>query len=61
MQEGDKISLHVDGSTGIFLQGDDGPSPATFADLAEGAFVKAWVDGPMAESSPMQAKASVWS
>lgn len=59
LQEGDKISLHVDGSTAIFREGDDGPTPATFADLAEGVLVDAWVDGPVAESYPMQAKASV--
>ncbi len=56
--QGDKISLHVDGSTAILRAGADGPTPVTFDELTEGLVVEAWVDGPVAESYPMQATAS---
>ena len=61
VQEGDKISLHVDGSTSIFLEGDDGPTPATFADLTEGAVVEAWVDGPWPSRIRCRPRRPCWS
>ncbi len=57
-QEGDNVSLRVDASTTIFRAGAGAPSPATFDDLTDGMLVEAWVDGPVAESYPMQATAS---
>lgn len=56
---GQKISLAV--LSGIPFQRElpDGTTaPAAFADLAEGATVEAWVDGPVAESFPLQGAAS---
>lgn len=56
---GQKISLAV--PSGIPFQRalpDDTTTPAAFADLAEGATVEAWVDGPVAESFPLQGSAS---
>lgn len=56
---GQKISLAV--PSGIpFQRGlPDGTTvPAAFADLTEGTTVEAWVDGPVAESFPLQGGAS---
>jgi hypothetical protein len=32
--------------------------PSSFAELVTGGYVSVWVDGPVAESYPVQAKAS---
>lgn len=56
---GQKISLAV--PAGIPFQRalpDGTTTPAAFADLAEGVTVEAWVDGPVAESFPLQGAAS---
>lgn len=56
---GQKISLAI--PSGIPFQRalpDGTTAPAAFADLAEGATVEAWVDGPVAESFPLQGAAS---
>lgn len=57
---GDKANLTVDATTVIDVCGPaDGRQPGTFADLVVGASMQVWVDGPVAESYPVQATASV--
>lgn len=56
---GQKISLAVPAGIPFRRVLPDGTTaPAAFADLAEGATVEAWVDGPVAESFPLQGAAS---
>jgi hypothetical protein len=56
---GDKASLSVDGTTPVLRQAKDGSiTSASFADLKVGMRVSAWVDGPVAESYPVQGAAS---
>jgi beta-N-acetylhexosaminidase len=57
---GDKASLRLSGTTPVLHRATDGSvTAATFADLKVGLRVEAWVDGPVAESYPVQATASV--
>jgi len=56
---GDKAAITVGPSTLVRRQIKDGSvTDATFADLSAGMRVRAWVDGPVAESYPVQATAS---
>ncbi len=56
---GQKISLAVPSGIPFQRSLPHGTTvPAAFADLAEGATVEAWVDGPVAESFPLQGAAS---
>ncbi len=56
---GQKISLAVPSGIPFQRSLPDGTTvPAAFADLAEGTSVEAWVDGPVAESFPLQGAAS---
>jgi hypothetical protein len=55
---GDKASLRVDGVTQIWTCGPTGPVAGKVDDLTVGETVSVWVDGPVAESYPVQATAS---
>ncbi len=54
----DKAIVRVEGDTKIFRHDGEQLIEATFADLAVGQTVEAWFTGPVAESYPVQAKAS---
>jgi beta-N-acetylhexosaminidase len=57
---GDKASLSVSGTTPVLRRAKDAAvTAAVFADLKVGMRVEVWVDGPVAESYPVQAAASV--
>jgi hypothetical protein len=57
LPDGNKASLTIAQTTGIWRETADGVEPAAFTDLAEGQTVAAWVSGPVAESFPVQATA----
>lgn len=54
----DKAVVRVESDTRIFRQAGNAMMEVTFADLTEGQEVVAWFTGPVAESYPVQAKAS---
>lgn len=56
--EYDKAVVRVEDDTKIYRQSGEQLTEATFADLAVGQTVEAWFTGPVAESYPVQAKAS---
>ncbi|HEY5639655.1 MAG TPA: DUF3221 domain-containing protein [Dehalococcoidia bacterium] len=56
--EYDKADVRVDSDTEILRRVGNAMMDATFADLAVGQTVEAWFTGPVAESYPVQAKAS---
>jgi hypothetical protein len=57
---GDKASLDIGGTTPILRTAKDGTvTSGVFADLKVGVRVNVWVDGPVRESYPVQAAASV--
>jgi len=56
--EYDKAVVRVEDDTKIYRQSGGQLTEATFADLAVGQTVEAWFTGPVAESYPVQAKAS---
>jgi hypothetical protein len=61
---GDKASIHIAADTAVFLCGGIGASVpdeaglGNLGDLVEGRPILLWVDGPVAESYPVQAKAA---
>lgn len=57
VQEGDKISLRVDGDTIVLRRVDGEFDSISFDNISEGDTAQAWVFGPVAESYPMQASA----
>ncbi len=57
---GDKASFKVPGTVAVLRQVKDGSiAAATFGDLQTGMRVSVWSEGPVAESYPVQATASV--
>jgi hypothetical protein len=54
----DKAVVRVEGDTRILRQVGDAMMEVTFADLSVGQTVEAWFTGPVAESYPVQVKAS---
>ncbi|MCH8050895.1 MAG: DUF3221 domain-containing protein [Chloroflexi bacterium] len=56
--EYDKAIVRVESDTRIFRQAGNAMMEVTFGDLTEGQTVEAWFTGPVAESYPVQAKAS---
>ena len=54
----DKAVVRVEGDTRIFRQAGDAMMEVTFSDLTVGQTVEAWFTGPVAESYPVQVKAS---
>jgi hypothetical protein len=57
-QQGDKISLTVDGDTVLLRRTSSGYEPITFADLDESVAGEAWVEGAVADSYPQQGGAT---
>lgn len=55
----DKSSVRVTRDTRILVRGSAGVSSGTFADLKTGQIAEAWFTGPVMESYPTQATASV--
>ena len=55
----DKVNVTIKHSTKIFSQHGQSLSPVAFGALSTGQDVKAWFNGPVAESYPAQATASV--
>lgn len=56
--EYDKAVVRVEDDTKIYRRSGEQLTEATFAGLAVGQTVEAWFTGPVAESYPVQAKAS---
>ena len=54
----DKAVVRVEGDTRIFRQAGNALMEVTFSDLTVGQTVEAWFTGPVAESYPVQVKAS---
>ena len=54
----DKAVVRVESDTQIFRQAGNALMEVTFGDLTVGQTVEAWFTGPVAESYPVQAKAS---
>ena len=54
----DKAVVRVEGDTLLFRQVGSAMMEITFADLTVGQTVEAWFTGPIAESYPVQVKAS---
>ncbi len=54
----DKAVVRVEGDTLLFRQVGNAMMEVTFADLTVGQTVEAWFTGPVAESYPVQVKAS---
>jgi hypothetical protein len=54
----DKAVVRVEGDTRILRQVGNAMMEVTFADLTVGQAVEAWFTGPVAESYPVQVKAS---
>ena len=54
----DKAIVRVEGDTLLFRQVGSAMMEITFADLTVGQTVEAWFTGPIAESYPVQVKAS---
>ena len=54
----DKAVVRVENDTSIYRQVGNALMEITFAELTEGQTVVAWFTGPVAESYPVQAKAS---
>ncbi len=54
----DKAVVRVEGDTLLFRQAGNAMMEVTFADLTVGQTVEAWFTGPVAESYPVQVKAS---
>ena len=54
----DKAVVRVESDTRILLQAGNAMMEVTFGDLMVGQTVEAWFTGPVAESYPVQAKAS---
>ncbi len=54
----DKAVVRVEGDTRIFRQVGNAMMEVTFGDLTAGQTVEAWFVGPVAESYPVQVKAS---
>ncbi len=54
----DKAVVRVEGDTLLFRQVGNAMMEITFADLTVGQTVEAWFTGPIAESYPVQVKAS---
>ena len=50
--------MRVESDTRILLQAGNAMMEVTFGDLMVGQTVEAWFTGPVAESYPVQAKAS---
>ncbi|MGI9077394.1 MAG: hypothetical protein ACR2G6_08700 [Gemmatimonadaceae bacterium] len=55
----DKSSVRVTRHTRILVRGSSGVRRGTFADLRAGQIAEAWFTGPVMESYPTQATASV--
>ena len=53
-----KYWITVTDNTLLYEEKGQGPVEVTFADLALRQWVRVWIDGPVAESFPMQAKAA---
>lgn len=56
--EYDKAVVRVESDTRILRQAGNATQEVTFSNLAVGQTVEAWFTGPVAESYPVQAKAS---
>ena len=56
--EYDKAVVRVESDTRILLQAGNAMMEVTFGDLMVGQTVEAWFTGPVAESYPVQVKAS---
>ena len=54
----DKAVVRIEGDTRILRQVGNAMMEVTFADLTVGQTVEAWFTGPVAESYPVQVKAS---
>ena len=54
----DKAAVRVESDTRILRGAGNATAEVTFADLQVGQTVEAWFTGPVAESYPVQAKAS---
>ncbi|MCH7617033.1 MAG: DUF3221 domain-containing protein [Chloroflexi bacterium] len=54
----DKAVVRVEGDTLLFQESGSALMEVTFADLTVGQTVAAWFTGPVAESYPVQVKAS---
>ena len=54
----DKAVVRVESDTQIFRHASNAMMEVTFGDLTVGQTVEAWFTGPVAESYPVQAKAS---
>ncbi len=54
----DRAAVRVESDTRILRQAGNATMEVTFADLKVGQTVEAWFTGPVAESYPVQAKAS---
>ena len=56
--EYDKAIVRVESDTSIYRQAGNAMMEVTFGDLTVGQTVEAWFTGPVAESYPVQVKAS---